>query len=188
MESLKYLGYIISEKLDCIEDISRVKNKFYAEFNVLLRNFHFTDKAIKIFLFKQYCLQFYGSELWFGTKRPTRELKQFAVGYHKAVKKLLGLSMHESNHFACQEGYLLLFNHYINRLQIGTFHRFISKPCKIVQKASVFLRFFSMFAENVMKILNVEYDIHILFENDIDAVFSRIQYKQNREQQMRETW
>ena len=116
VKSIKYLGYVISEKLDYIEDMNRVKNKFYAEFNVILRNFHFVDKVIKVFLFKQYCLQFYGSELWFGPKRPIRELKQFGVGYHKAVKKLIGVSMHESNHYACQETDLLLFNHMINKI------------------------------------------------------------------------
>ena len=110
------------------------------------------------------------------------------MGYHKAVKKLIGLSMHESNHFACQEAMLLLFNHFINKLQISAFHRFISKPCEIVKKASVFFKFFSVFAETIAEILHVEYDFHLLFENDIDAVHSRIQYKQNHEMQMRETW
>ena len=101
VKSFKYLGYIISDSMNYIEDINRVKSKFYAEFNVILRNFNFADNIIKVFLFKQYCIQFYGSELWFGGKKSTQELKQFAVGYHKAIKKLTCLSTHESNHFAC---------------------------------------------------------------------------------------
>ena len=186
--SIKYLGYVISDKLDYSEDLSRVKNKFYAEFNVILRHFHFVDKDIKVFLFKQYCLHFYGSELWFGLKRPSQELKQFAVGYHKAIKKLLGLSMHESNHFACQEARLLSFNHLINKIQINALHRFINKPCKIVHKLKVFLRISSVFSENIGKMLYDEYDVLSFYDNDIDAIFSRIYFKQNHELQMRETW
>ena len=94
--------------------------------------------------------------------------------------------MHESNHYACQETDLLLFNHKINKIQISAFHRFMTKPCKMVQKANAFLRVSSMFAENVTKILHEEYDILSLYENDIDAIYSRIQYKQNHEVQMRE--
>ena len=124
VKSFKYLGYMISDSLDNTEDINRAKSKFYAEFNVILRNFHFTSKEIKTFLFKQYCLQLYGSELWFGSKKSRLALKEFALGYHKAVKKLLGLSMHESNHYACQEANLLTFQHFVNKLKIGTLYCF----------------------------------------------------------------
>ena len=101
VDSIKYLGYIITDNLDYKEDLHRVKSKFYAEFNTLLRNFHFADSDIKVYLFKHYCIQLYGSELWFGGKCRKQELKQFAVGYHKAIKKLIGVLTHESNHFAC---------------------------------------------------------------------------------------
>ena len=188
VKSIKYLGYIISDQMDYIDDINRVKSKFYAEFNMILRNFNFADSDVKVFLFKHYCIQLYGSELWYGLNSPTQQLKCFAVGYHKAVKKLLGVSMHESNHFACQETNLLLFNHLINKLKIGAFYRFMLKPCQMIQKAGIFLRFFSVMAMSVVKILYEEYDIPSLYDNDIDAIFSRIQYKQNHEAQMREAW
>ena len=174
--------------MDYIEDINRVKGKFYAEFNMILRNFSFADKDIKAFLFKLYCMQFYGSELWFGLNRPIQQLKYFAIGYHKAIKKLLGVSMRESNHFACQETNLLMFNHLMNKLRISAFYRFMMKPCYMVKKASTFLRVSSVMAESVRRILCEDYDITSLFDNDIDAVFSRIQYMQNHEMQMRESW
>ena len=188
VKSIKYLGFMISDKMDYSEDLNRVKKKFYAEFNILLRHFHFVDKDIKVFLFKQYCLQLYGSEIWFGLRRPSQELRQFAVGYHKAIKKLLGLPMHESNHFACQEAGLLLFSHLINKLQISTFYRFMTKPCKIICKLHAFLKISSVFGENIRKIMLDDYDIHSVLDNDIDAVISRIHFKQNHEMQMREHW
>ena len=188
VNSIKYLGYIITDSMDCKEDIHRVKSKFYAEFNALLRNFHFADSQIKVFLFKHYCIQFYGSELWFGGKSLKQELKQFAVGYHKAIKKLINVSTHESNHFACQETNLLLFGHLLNKLKISAFHRFIMKPCKFVHKAGPFLRVSSVMANNVREILYKEYDVDSFYDNDINAILSRIYYKQNHEKQMREMW
>ena len=188
VKSIRYLGYVLSDNMDYTEDLNRVKSKFYAEFNVILRNFNFVDKDVKVFLFKQYCLQFYGSELWFGPKRPSQELKYFAVGYHKAIKKLISLSMHESNHFACQETRLLLFCHLLNKLKICAFHRFMIKPCIIVHKAGCFLRVSSVLGENVRELLYKEYDVISLFDNDIGAICSRILFTQNHETQMRETW
>ena len=62
------------------------------------------------------------------------------------------------------------------------------KPCELIGKASTYLRLSSIMAKSVMKILYDEYDIPLLYDNDIDAIFARIQYKQNHETQMRETW
>ena len=44
VKSIKYLGYIISDRMDYIDDINRAKGKFYAEFNMILRNIFFADK------------------------------------------------------------------------------------------------------------------------------------------------
>ena len=188
VKTIKYLGYIISDNMNCTEDVNRVKNKFYAEFNVILRTFNFADNDIKLLLFKQYCMQFYGSELWFGGKKLNQELKQFAVGYHKAIKKLIGLSTHESNHFACQEANLLLFGHMLNKLKISAFYRFMTKSCTFVHKTGIFLKVSSVLAESVREILHKEYDVISLFDNDVNAIFSRIHFTQNNETQMRESW
>ena len=63
-------------------------------------------------------MQLYGAELWFGEIKSKIALKQFAIGYHKAVTKLINDSYHESNHYACQEAQLLTFEHFLNRLKI----------------------------------------------------------------------
>ena len=60
--------------------------------------------------------------------------------------------------------------------------------CKIVQKTSAFLKISSVLVESVREMLYDEYDVVSLFDDDIDAIFSRIQFKQNHEAQMRETW
>ena len=126
------------------------------------------------FFFKHYYIQFYGSELWFGGKSQRQELKQFAVGYHKAIKKLIDVSTHESNHFACQETNLLLFGHLINKLKISALHRYIMKPCRFIYKAMPFMRVSSVMADEVREILYKEYDVLSFYDNDINAIFSRI--------------
>ena len=114
--------------------------------------------------------------------------KQFGVGYHKAVKKLLNLSMHESNHYACQESNLLTFTHLVNKMKIEAAVRFMIKPCNFIKKLKHFLKISSVLIKEVSDILNDTYDIYSLFDNDADAVLSRIQFVQNREQQMRLEW
>ena len=58
--NIKYLGNEISSDLCCSNDIISKLKKFYAEFNQILRKFCFTDIPVKLFLFKQFCLQIYG--------------------------------------------------------------------------------------------------------------------------------
>ena len=186
--TIRYLGYMINNNLSNSDDISRAKSKFYSEFNLILRKFSFADKEVKLFLFKQYCLQFYGSELWFGPCKSAQALKQFGVGYHKAIKKLLGLSTHESNHFACQEARLLMFGHLLNKQKICTVLRFILKPCDFIRKLINFMVLSSVMIRDVTCILKRDYGIDALFHNDIDAIMSRIQYVQNHEHQMRVSW
>ena len=154
----------------------------------MLRRFFTSDLKIKLYLFKQYCLQFYGAELWFGCTRTLQPLRQFAVGYHKAVKKLLNLSSHESNHFACQEANLLLFEHFVNKIKINATYRVLLKPCEYIRKNIDFFRISSRMIYDVNNILSQTYQIDSILENDIDAVMSRIQYVQNHEPQLRQSW
>ena len=150
VRNFKYLGFILNENLNNIEDICRVRNKFYSDFNCLLRKFYFADKRVKLFLFKQFCLQFYGSELWFTNDKALSMLKQFEVGYHKAIKKILSLSYHESNHYACQEATMFTFKHYLNKIKYISALRLFGAPCEFIAKAKTFLDISSQFL-NEMK-------------------------------------
>ena len=187
VKSVKYLGYMISYDLNNHLDKERVIKKFYAESNQILRKFHFVDKDIKVLLFKQYCTQFYGADLWFGNKKLPM-IKQFAIAFHKTIKKILGLSTHESNHFACQEANILMFEHFLNRMKIFTIFRFLNRPCNFVQKAKPFLIISSVMLTEVLNILVNAYEVDSLFQNDLNAINSRIIFTQNHEPQMRTSW
>ena len=185
VRTIRYLGYEITDTLSNENDINCKIRKFYAEFNQILRKFNKLDIDTKLFLFKQYCLQIYGSELWFGPKISNSHIKQFAVGYHKAIKKILGLSYHESNHYACQEARMYTFENLINNNKIQFMFRLYMKPCNLMRKLWSYLLVSSEFFQDVNEIACKKYGINDLLENDMDAVKSRILFVQNHETQMR---
>ena len=183
--SIKYLGFFISYNLCNEEDINSKRNKFYSEYNQILRKFYSVDVDIKLFLFKQFCLQLYGAELWFGDPGSKSALRQFEIGYHKAIKKLIGLSYHESNHYACQQAQLLIFKHLLNKLKIQFMFRLYFSPCIFIEKLMKYLSVSSVLFNEVNKFSNDLYQINDLLDNDRQAVVSRVVYVQNHESQMR---
>ena len=187
VQTIKYLGYFLTYDLDESNDINKVKSKFYAEFNSILRKFSFTDRKIRLYLFKQYCTQFYGSELWLQKGTKVTVLKQLAVGFHNAVKRLLGMSTHESTHYACQEAQCLTFNHLLNKTKVNAIYRILLKPCDFIRKNLFHFMVSSVYLNEVNELFRNEYEIDYVFENDRDAVMARISFVQNHETQMRES-
>ena len=190
VSSYRYLGFIIMDNLSIKDDVNRALSKFYTDLNMILRKFSYTDKNVKLYLFKQYCLQIYGAEFWLGdcAGGSSAVLRQFSISYHKAIKKLLHFSSHESNHFACQEAQLFTFQHLINKVKIMSTLRLFSQPCNFVSKTLDYLYTSSLLLNEVLYILKRDYDIESLFDNDRDAIYSRICYIQNHEKQKRLGW
>ena len=87
--SIKYLGYIISDDLSCKDGVLRVIKMFYAEYNSILRQLNSADNDVKIYLFKQYCNQFYGVELWLGCKNYIQNQNWLPQGYQETIKPFL---------------------------------------------------------------------------------------------------
>ena len=110
-------------------------------------------------------------------------LKQFSVGYHKAIKKIIGVSYHESNHYVCEVTGLHTFENFINKTRIFFLHRILTTPCRAITKNYRFFQFYSSFAKDVNIMLKFKYQIDDLLENDRDAIKARIQYIQNHEPQ-----
>ena len=188
VKTFKYLGYVITNKLNDTNDVDRARSKFYAEFNSMTRRFSFADTRVKLFIFKQFCLQFYGNDLWIRKPSLTAPLKQFAVGYHKAIENILNLSYHESNHYACQEGEILTFQHLMNKCTIMSAIRFLTKPCDFILKVKEFFITSSVILSQACEILKTIYNVDSIFENDRDAIMSRICFVQRNEKQMREAF
>ena len=115
-------------------------------------------------------------------------LKHFEVGYHKAIKKILGLSYHESNHYACQEGHLLTFEHLLNKIKVNAAFRLFYSSCNFIQKNFSFFNMSSVFFKEIRDLFIDSYDVELVFKQDKSALLSRILYVQNHERQMREGW
>ena len=101
---------------------------------------------------------------------------------------MLGLSSHESNHYACQEASALIFKHLINKIKILAVLRHFNSPCMFIKKTFYYFSMTSKFLFEIRNICLDIYDIEMLFQQDKDAVISRIAYVQNHESQMRESW
>ena len=71
----KYLGVIINSSIKTSSDVVRQTRKFYAQANMLLRNFSYCTNDIKCMLFKSFCANMYGCPLWFNSTSST--IKKF---------------------------------------------------------------------------------------------------------------
>ena len=186
--TFKYLGFYIQNNMRDSEDIASARGKFYRDFNCILRKFSYVNKDVLLYFFRQYCLQFYSAELWMSSRCVLGQLKQFGIGYHKAVKKIMNLSTHESNHYACQEARLFTFDHLVNKIKIFAGLRFIEAPCDFILKNLNFLKISSFYYKEIRLMLLNKYNIDSLLDNDRDAIMSRIIFVQNHEPQTRNTW
>ena len=70
-------------------NIIKERTKFYNNFNVLFRKFCNVDFNILFLLFKTHCHQLYGAALWYNNFSCSPIIKQFANGYHSAIKIIL---------------------------------------------------------------------------------------------------
>ena len=87
VEMIKYLGFNINEFLSNYDDICRARNKFYSDFNNLIRKFYFASTDVKLFLFKNFCCQFYGCDLWFYNKGSNLHFDSLLLVTTKRLRK-----------------------------------------------------------------------------------------------------
>ena len=179
VNEIKYLGFNLKFNMSSELDIIEQRNKFYNTFNMILRKFYNVDEFIFLRLFKTYCCQFYGLELWFGPYKCITNLKKFAVGYHRAVKKIFKVPDRESNHLVCELAGILTFDHYSNWNKIKFVYKIFKEPPDFIDKNFNFMFLNSKLLNEVSAILDNVYQVHDLLSNDIDALRSRVFYIHN---------
>ena len=88
VEEAKYRGvYIHKNSTDC--DVKRQMRKFYANINMLLRQFHYCSYDVKCHLFKTFCSNMYCCSFWF--KSTKGQLNKLRVSYNNSLRRLLNL-------------------------------------------------------------------------------------------------
>ena len=67
VQEVKYLGVLLNPSMKTSIDVSRQARKFYAQANMLLRNFRYCSNEVKCSLFKSFCTNMYCCPLWFNS-------------------------------------------------------------------------------------------------------------------------
>ena len=177
----KYLGTILSFNLKENDDISRLQSSFNRKIGMTLRKFHAASIDIKMRLFNSLCMDMYGMELWGDTRGCSHLLDKLAVSYHYALKRIIGLSKRDSNHYACFLLDQLTFEHLRNYRSLK-FYRWLyncKSPCIVATR--IYWINCSRLKQRLDHVFLDKYDIDDVIHNDMDAVMSRMKYVQNRE-------
>ena len=180
-----YLGVVIKNTLCNSKDIERCEEVFYKQFYSFFRKFHFLDTHVLLFFFKTYCSSLYGAELWYDKFGCSQQLKHFSVGYHKAVKKVWGVSTRQSNHEICNISNLLTFEHFINLKSILFFYQLCITKSDCMMPHKHYFQKYSHILRKTEALLKTKYDVLSLLNNDIEAIESRIRFVSDREDRLR---
>ena len=87
VQETKYLGVILNSQLKTSVDVSRQTRKFYAQANMLLRNFRYCSDDVKCMLFRSYCTNMYCCPLWFNST--SSSIKKLKANHNGALRRLL---------------------------------------------------------------------------------------------------
>ena len=181
----KYLGFYINKNLNNFDDIEKCEKTFYKQFYSVFRKFYGVDPNILTFLFKSYCTSFYGAELWHDVRGCSQIIKQFGIGYHKALKRIYSMSSHVSNHEICNICDILMFKHYVNSKVISFTYKLLKSDNACLLPHKYYFCNCSEVLKNVNEILKGIYGVLTIKDNDLDALKARIMYVQNHEDRLR---
>ena len=89
VQETKYLDAMLNSQvqLKTSIDVSRQTRKFYAQANMLLRNFRYCSVNAKCMLFRSYCTNMYCCPLWFNST--SSSIKKLKASYNGVLKRLL---------------------------------------------------------------------------------------------------
>ena len=177
----KYLGVVFRDDLKNVDDIARCEASFYRQFNCMFRRFGTASSEVLLFLFRSYCANFYGAEVWYGNYGCSQVLRSFACGYHRAIKKIFRKPRWESNHDVCNVNDILLFDHFLNKILFRFTMRILSTSSPCLFNFRYYFKE-SYLMKKVKDILITKYNIGSLCDNDFQAILSRIKFVQSREE------
>ena len=91
VQEVKYLGVLLNPSMKTSIDVSRQTRKFYAQANMLLRNFRYCSNEVKCSLFKSFCTNMYCCPLWFNSS--SSSVKKLKCSYNSVLRRLLCIRM-----------------------------------------------------------------------------------------------
>ena len=102
VDNFKYLGHIIVGDLSDSSDMRRVKRALYYSINMIRARLGYENRSILIRLFRAYCANMYGCELW-NLSSVGKAFRELCVAYHSCIKQLVKVSRWTRNHDLCEE-------------------------------------------------------------------------------------
>ena len=91
VQEVKYLRVSLNPSTKTSIDVSRQTRKFYAQVNMLLRNFWYCSNEVKCSLFKSFCTNMYCCPLWFNST--SSSVKKLKCSYNSVLRRLLCIRM-----------------------------------------------------------------------------------------------
>ena len=91
---IKYLGVLLSSKLDDNADIARQIRCLYTSSNILFSKFAYCTQSVKLHLLESFCLSFYCASLWCTFTK--HNMSKIRVAYNNVFRKLLRYRKYES--------------------------------------------------------------------------------------------
>ena len=110
---------------------------------------------------------------------------KISIAYHKAVKKVAGLQVWDSNHKGCDTVKVPIFKHLLTKRMICFLHSLLNSCCNSISRFKYYFRYSSNYALALKRVFHLSYGIEDIFDNPLCALISRIQFVQNHEQRMR---
>ena len=89
VQEVKYLGVLLNPSMKTSIDVSRQTRKFYAQANMLLRNFRYCSNEVKCSLFKSFCTNMYCCPLWFNSTSSSVKKLKCTSSYNSVLRRLL---------------------------------------------------------------------------------------------------
>ena len=178
----KYLGVVFTENMSIESDIERSLKSFLSQFNSMYYKFNFLDNEQLIFLFTSYCTSFYGTELWYDALHRVKMFDSISVMYHRAIKKMLGVSKYYNNHDVCQTAKLPIFKHLIIKRIVSFLFKLTNNTDTNFYDLKHYFKNESHLAKMVKQHMSFKYGIENIFNNCIQAIHSRIDFTQRHEE------
>ena len=94
VNNFKYLGHRIVNSNTDDSDIQRELSNLFVRTNILLRRFCKCTKAVKVALFKSYCLCMYDTALW--KRYNVTSISKLRSAYNKCIKIFFGFNRRDS--------------------------------------------------------------------------------------------
>ena len=179
VQQYTYLGIVLKSNLKNDADIARCTKSFLKQFNCMYRRFYYVNLAGKLFLFRTYCMSFYGCETWYNTYGCSAQLKELAISYHKAIKRLHGIPYRTSNHDICDESNLLTFKHYLSQRLLDFVFRI--RRSSFLGHLNYFLLRKSALISGVTARFREIYEVDNILDNDLQALKARIKFISDHE-------